>query len=245
MVLNRYKILIIGVVFLSASHGYAAGNTCVTCHESLLPSKQRAHDFTEWRDSIHARRGVTCDQCHGGDATSNDVKQAHLGIVKSTQANSPLYFKRVADACGKCHAPEAAEYKKSFHAKELARTGRGPNCTTCHGSMATRILNPQELEQTCSLCHSLRPVASEALVTLNQAGAALKRWQEMVASLKAQHQVTSDQEAALASAQQTYKDTQRKWHSLDMQAVLDQSHKIITDAKAATQLLRLKMGTPK
>lgn len=244
MVPNRYTILILGLILWTASHGYAAGNSCITCHESLLPSTQRAHDFSEWRDSVHAKRGVTCDQCHGGNAKTTDVKQAHQGVIRSTQPGSPLYFKRIADTCGKCHSPEATEYKKSFHARELERTGGGPNCTTCHGSMATRILNPQELEQTCSLCHSLRPVASEALVTLNQAGAALNRWKDAAAQAKSRGQLTKDQESALTSAQQAYQDVQRKWHSLDMQAVLDQSRKIIADAKQAIQSLKLKAGTP-
>lgn len=241
---KRYSVLILGLVIWSASPGQAAGNACITCHESLLPSTQRAHDFSEWRDSVHARRGVTCEQCHGGVATTTDVKQAHQGIVRSTQPNSPLYYKRIADTCGKCHAPEATEYKKSFHARELDRTGRGPNCTTCHGSMATRILNPQELEQTCALCHSLRPVASEALVTLNQAGAALTRWKDVAAQAKAGGRLTDDQASALASAQQAYQGVQRKWHSLDMQAVLDQSRKIIADAKQAVQSIKLKTGSP-
>lgn len=239
---NLRFILIIGISLAPASIALAAGNACITCHESLLPSTQRAHDFTEWRDSVHARKGVTCDQCHGGNATTTDVKQAHQGVVRSTQPTSPLYFNRIADACGKCHAQEAAEYKKSFHAKELARAGRGPNCTTCHGSMATRILDPQQMEQTCSLCHSLRPVASEALVTLNQAGAALARWRDEAAKAKARGQWTQDHASALASGEKTYQEVQRKWHSLDMQAVLDQSHKIITNAKQATQSLKLKMG---
>lgn len=244
MVRRRYGILILGVFFLNIALGYAAGSACITCHESLLPSTQRAHDFTEWRDSIHARKGVTCEQCHGGNATTSDMKQAHQGVVRSTQPNSPLYYKRIADTCGKCHTPEATEFKKSFHAKELDRTGRGPNCTTCHGSMATRILNPQELEQTCSLCHSLRPVASEALVTLNQAGSALKRWQDLTAQIKAAGKLTPDQEKTLSSAQNAYQSVQRTWHSLDMQAVIDQSRKIISDAKQATQSLRLKTGAP-
>lgn len=244
MRLNRYCVLILGTIFLHVTPTHAASNACSTCHEALLPSTQRAHDFSEWRDSVHAKHGVTCEQCHGGNASTTDVKQAHQGIVRSTQPNSPLYFKRIAETCGKCHTPEATEYKKSFHAKELERTGRGPNCTTCHGSMATRILNPQELEQTCSLCHSLRPVASEALVTLNQAGSALKRWRDAAAQAKTRGQWTKEQESVLASAQQTYQNAQRKWHSLDMQAVIDQSHKIIADAKQAMQSLKFEMGTP-
>lgn len=244
MVLVRYGALVFGLIFLHISPGHAASNSCITCHESLLPSTQRAHDFSEWRDSVHAKRGVTCEQCHGGNAATTDVKQAHQGIVRSTQPNSPLYYKRIADTCGTCHASEATEYKKSFHARELERTGRGPNCTTCHGSMATRILNPQELEQTCALCHSLRPVASEALVTLNQAGTALKRWKETAAQSKAGGHLTVDQASALASAQQAYQEVQRKWHSLDMQAVLDRSRKIIANAKQAIQSIKLKTGSP-
>lgn len=241
--MRPYRFLVLGYLFFFIASGDAAENQCITCHETLLPSTQRAHDFAEWRNSVHARNGVTCEQCHGGNPATSDMKQAHTGVIRSTQPTSPLYFNRIADACGKCHAEETAEYKKSFHAKELGRAGRGPNCTTCHGSMATRILNPQELEQTCSLCHSLRPVASEALVTLNQAGAALAHWKEAAANAKKRGQWTQEQTSTLAAAEQKYQTVQRKWHSLDMQTVITQSRQIITAAKQAVQALKLKTGT--
>lgn len=242
MQIVRCSLLVLGYVFCCATSAVATENRCITCHETLLPSTQRAHDFAEWHNSIHARKEVTCEKCHGGNATTSDMTQAHTGVIRSTLSTSPLYFNRIADTCGKCHPEEAAEYKKSFHAKELSRAGRGPNCTTCHSSMATRILNPQELEQTCSLCHSLRPVASEALVTLNQAGSALARWKEATAKAKAQGQWTSGQTAALSAAEKMYQTAQRKWHSLDMQAVIDQSHQIIAAARQAMQSLKLKTG---
>lgn len=239
---NQFCIVILGCIVMTVTSGYAVSNSCITCHGSLPSSQQRAHDFAEWRDSIHARNGVNCEQCHGGNAATSDKALAHQGVVKSTLPASPLYFKRIADTCGKCHPQEAAEYKKSFHARELGRSGRGPNCTTCHGSMATHVLSPQELEQTCSLCHSLRPVASEALVTLNQAGMALKRWRDMAVQARDQGQWTPDHDAALNKAEQAYHDVQRQWHSLDMQAIITQSRQIISRAKQATQSLKLKMG---
>ncbi|MBI2346893.1 MAG: ammonia-forming cytochrome c nitrite reductase subunit c552 [Deltaproteobacteria bacterium] len=241
MRLITLSIIILGFAWAPSAYAESA-NACVTCHASLAPSARRAHDFSEWQGSIHARAGVMCEKCHGGNPGVSDAAGAHAGVVPATQKGSPLYYMRIQDTCGTCHGAEAAEFKKSFHFSELKRTGRGPTCTTCHGSMATAILTPVQMEQQCSLCHVLRGGASQALVTLNQADAAVKRWAASLAKAAPAGKAGTAEEAILKAQQSALAEAKRKWHSLDMSDVLNRARSIIQAAQAAMQGLQLKSG---
>jgi hypothetical protein len=102
---------------------------------------------------------VGCDGCHGGDPAATDARQAHHGVTPSTDPASPVFFARVPDTCGRCHAAEAGYFRSSIHYARLRTDGRGPNCVTCHGSMATSVLSPERVLGTCSACHSTGGVA--------------------------------------------------------------------------------------
>jgi len=233
--------LLFGMLTLCPLWGWAQNN-CVTCHQGLAPSVNRAHDFDEWRKSTHAQQGVNCEKCHGGNPTETDLKKAHEGIVKSNQSKSPLYFSRIPETCGKCHAAELDEFKKSYHYRELKRSGHGPNCITCHGSMATSIPKAKQLEQNCSLCHAQRQIASEALVTLNLAGSSLEIWEKTLQEAKTVGVASAEQEKGLLAQKKAYAEVQRKWHSFNLTEVVEKSREIVGVAKQGTQDLRLKKG---
>lgn len=232
--------ILIVALFFAGSLEAAGENSCVTCHQSLTPSPQRAHDFDEWRKSPHAEKSVTCDKCHGGNPSATDVKKAHEGIIKSGDSKSPLYFSKIPETCGQCHQAELEAFQKSFHYRELKRTGHGPNCLTCHGSMATKIPEPQQLEQGCSYCHSQRTDAQEALVTLNLAGQTLTVWEKQLRDVEKRGLVTPEQKKAWENQHEAYRDVQGKWHSFDLKEVIRKARDIVSIAKKETQSLRLK-----
>lgn len=196
-------------------------NTCVDCHGSLASGKKTPHSVAEWSQSAHARAGITCDRCHGGDATQPSAAPAHTGVIPSRKPTSPLYFNKIPATCGGCHAPEFAEFKKSYHFAELQRTGRGPNCVTCHGPIGLRVLEPRQMELACSLCHTQPTRADEALVTLNQAGALLKAWEAH----------PQKETSLLADTQRRYVQIQRKWHAFKMEDVLKEAKAIVQTAR--------------
>ncbi len=233
----------IGLLFFVAPLLFSAGsgaqeNACVTCHQKLSPSTGRAHNFSDWEKSIHAQKGVTCNDCHGGDPKEQDPLKVHQGILKPHQPKSPLYYTQIPETCGKCHAAELEEFRKSAHYQELKKSERGPNCVTCHGSMAIGIPQPSQLEQTCSLCHRERNMAREALVTLNLAGSALKKWQQTFAELKKRGGTTPAQEASLKEQEKAMAEVQKKWHAFAMQWVLEEAQKISAAAKDGIQVLQ-------
>lgn len=138
-----------------------AANECVACHSGLPVTSQAGHGFVAWRRSGHAAAGVSCAACHGGDPTAADQRAAHQGVAPSSDSTSLTYFTRVPDTCGHCHASEAGYFRSSVHYVRLRSDGRGPNCVTCHGAMATSVLSPNDMLGTCSACHGggVAPVA--------------------------------------------------------------------------------------
>lgn len=228
------------VVLISAlaSAEVRADNACIACHQRLAPSPGRSHDFREWEKSVHAKKGVACENCHGGDPTEEDTVKAHQKILRPYQAKSPTSYAQIPETCGKCHAPELEEFKKSAHYKELKQGGIAPNCVTCHGSMAIGILEPRQLEQTCSLCHRERSFAKEALVTMNLAGAAVRTWGEKLEEAKKRGQANPAQVAAFEEQKKALSDVRRKWHTFSMNAVFEEAKKVATAARDGRQALQ-------
>ena len=148
----------------------ADDNTCVRCHAEL-PEPLNAPVVAMQRD-IHAQKGLTCADCHGGDATvmdmaSMDPEKGFRGRPKP--AEIPAF-------CGRCHADGAymrrfnprlptdqlQQYWTSVHGQRLQiGDEKVATCISCHG--AHGVLAPDQAESrvfpanvpaTCGGCHS-------------------------------------------------------------------------------------------
>jgi len=144
----------------ASAQNRAAGGQCVACHSRVPEATGVGHGFTAWRGSRHGAAGVGCESCHGGNAAAVDQAAAHRGVVRSSDTASAVYFRRIPDTCGRCHASEAGYFRSSVHFARLRSDGHGPNCVTCHGAMATSVLTPERVLGTCSACHSTAGVAA-------------------------------------------------------------------------------------
>lgn len=229
-------------VMLNASTIRAADQvpSCVSCHGAAEGVPYMEHNFTEWANSIHGKAGVSCDQCHGGNPRRTDKAGAHAGMLSSKDSGSPVYFTRVPATCGACHKPEFSAFKRSVHYQELQRSGRGPNCVTCHGSMATNVLSPRDIEMGCTLCHRKPTNAYVTLIALGNASTALKQlvealhrgdeWKLDVAAQRKEYQAA----AAL------HRRALESWHTFDMPKVLEIAQEVTRRAKAALNEIHLK-----
>jgi len=98
---------------------------CISCHEKARPLLVQA-----WRESAHARKGVGCKECHGGD---------HSRIFAARGAVS-------AGTCAACHTEEARTFAASAHAR-------------AHDDMVAspRFLDepPALRAATCNGCHDI------------------------------------------------------------------------------------------
>ena len=148
-----------------------AADSCVECHQAFerspsSPTQAMAHD-------VHAQRGLSCADCHGGDPTANDQQVAmdpRRGFVgRPSRQETPRF-------CARCHADPAymrrynpnlptdqyAKYLTSQHGKRHAQGDPDVAvCTSCHEAHGIRSkqdpLSPvfaTNIPGTCAACHT-------------------------------------------------------------------------------------------
>jgi hypothetical protein len=137
----------------------SAEEKCGVCH----PENRVA-----FATSIHAREGVGCASCHGGNPASVNVEAAHRGGFRSLTGRA-----EVPGLCAECHSDleqmrpynlpvdQHAVYQTSPHGKAVAKGDvRAAVCSDCHGdheilSVADprSTVHPRNLPATCGRCH--------------------------------------------------------------------------------------------
>jgi len=159
--------LIVAALILTSPCATAA-DACLACHRNLgdRPSALWSHD-------VHARHGVTCAGCHGGNPAAEDMG-------KAMSRDAGFTGKPAGDAisllCARCHADSArmasfgarmrtdqfALLQQSVHGR-LALDGKARivQCTTCHGAHGilpaadpASPVSPLHVVATCASCHS-------------------------------------------------------------------------------------------
>ena len=146
-------------------------SSCIECHIKLEgelgdPARSISTD-------IHLSRGLSCNDCHGGDPTKDDKDAA------KDRSKGYLGRPRTVDIpafCGKCHndasfmkkfnpalrVDQEKEYATSVHG-QLLKTGntKVATCISCHGVHGIRAVTdalssvyPSNVAETCSKCHS-------------------------------------------------------------------------------------------
>ncbi len=219
-------IIVCGAHFFSAPAYAAKGekteNSCVSCHSRLPGSSFVGARSHSWTGSIHEKHGVTCDKCHGGNPRATDEKEAHAGVLGSSDPKSTVYYKNIPSTCGKCHGAEFFKFSQSLHYKMLESKGKGPECVTCHGSMVTSILTPDTIAAVCEQCHNERmgifpyvPQKAKAVLLLLRESKALldadeKLYHPVEGTAKARHM--RDARSSLHSAE-------LEWHKFDLDAI--------------------------
>ncbi|HSO30069.1 MAG TPA: cytochrome c3 family protein [Candidatus Sulfomarinibacteraceae bacterium] len=153
-----------------AHPGDANSTGCVDCHAQV--DKRQEAIAEDWRASVHAKEGVGCADCHGGDPTSDEItvgmaeRNGYLGV--------PGRDETVA-LCGGCHAnaermrpyqiatDQYSKYFSSVHGQRLlvAKDTRVAICIDCHGSHAikpasdpTADVYPLNVPKLCASCHA-------------------------------------------------------------------------------------------
>lgn len=141
--------------------------SCLICHRQL--ERETSQPVRLWAKSVHARSNVGCVDCHGGDPTTTDRKEAHgkgfLGVP------SP---KQIPHFCGSCHSNASRMrqynlrtdqlnlYLISEHGQRLkAGDKKVATCVSCHGSHEVYNVNDpvshvykSNVPATCGHCHS-------------------------------------------------------------------------------------------
>jgi hypothetical protein len=159
-------------------------NTCIACH-SALPEPLNV-PVERLKNDIHAQKGLSCVDCHGGDATAMD--ETSMSPEKGFRGKPKAAD--VPEFCGRCHSDGAymrrfnprlatdqlQQYWTSVHGQRL-RGGdqKVATCVSCHG--AHGILPPEHAQSsvfaanvpdTCGHCHSNAEYMAEYKIPVDQ-----------------------------------------------------------------------------
>jgi hypothetical protein len=221
-----FALVLCGMLVFVTSLSYAAGtgspNSCVQCHSGLSGVSIVGVKSHSWSGSIHQQHGVTCEKCHGGDPSAEGMKEAHVGVLSSSNPKSPVYFKNIPTTCGKYHGAEFYKFTQSLHYKMLESTGEGPDCVTCHGSMVTRVLAPGSLVSVCDRCHNENMGISPGVPQKARAVLLLLRESKSLldAKEKLHHPAEgTTEDRALRDAKEALHSANLEWHKFDLDAI--------------------------
>jgi hypothetical protein len=238
------RALAIACLLAAPSSAAWEENQCVQCHESERLPISLGHSFEEWQASSHARAGVGCEKCHGGDASLADASQAHRNVKPASDPASLIHASRLVATCGACHAKQHQAYEQTVHARQAAQHSAGANCSTCHGSMATSLPSPADLRTRCAVCHDKPVHAQEALSVLAAAKIQLYRTRRAIESVQAEDaQWYAGALERFHEMEKAYGDVSLRWHTFATKSVLRSSRDLLKLAKllAEEATLRKKM----
>ena len=238
-------VLIIG--FLAAGGTVAWGaNSCVECHQqaetvNALPAWYQ-DQFIHWYGSVHGRKGVTCEKCHGGEPTQSNKKLAHRGVKSPRDPKSPIYYKNLPETCGSCHKGVYQQFIQSRHYENLKADRLAPSCTTCHGfQMDIRGVAPLQLAGRCTICHNpqkgVKPEVAEltrqTFEGITQTEQAIQRAQVAIELVREQGQEAKGAQELLLTARDRLRKTGELWHRFDLGAFKHELMEIQTVAAEA------------
>lgn len=148
---------------------------CLSCHISQDRLRQTVTDVAElerlWIDpadifSTHGRLG--CMTCHGGTGDTQDVAQAHQGLIPN-----PADYREAAKVCLQCHSNVRTDIPEKHIHTPHERILRGMRegwevcaCSNCHGPVAhgeKPIASHEGLAAYCIDCHQAKNVPPERL----------------------------------------------------------------------------------
>jgi len=162
-----------GLLVLAVPRGTTAApqaDSCTSCHQNL--DGRLSRPVAGMRDDVHAKRGLSCASCHGGDParTGMDAMDRRAGFVGTPS------LQQIPQFCARCHSrpdvirrynprlptDQLARYQTSEHGRKLrAGDTQVATCTSCHGVHPVRAVADAaspvfatNVPGTCARCHA-------------------------------------------------------------------------------------------
>jgi len=223
----------------------AEGNQCVACHEAEVLPISLGHSFDDWRSSAHARGGVGCEKCHGGDPEAVEMEAAHRGVLAAAESGSLVNPVRLPATCGACHAEQFAAFDATLHGRQLKNDGRGATCSTCHGAMATSLPSPGELSLRCAVCHKKPVQAQAALAVFASTKVRLRRAHRTIGAMKTTHpKWTQEAMERFHDLERRYHQIEIEWHTLETRKVVEHSEDVLHLTQNLEEEAKIRSKTP-
>ena len=169
--LHALLLLTLGAALPAPQTAAPPADSCRTCHAVL--DGRLGEPARQFQEDVHAGRGLSCADCHGGDPQQEDSdkamdrKRGYRGVPKRAE---------IPQLCARCHSDGAvmraynpslrtdqlAQYLTSIHGKRLrAGDTRVAVCIDCHGvhnirpaSSPLSKVHPLQIPETCGRCHA-------------------------------------------------------------------------------------------
>lgn len=228
-------------------------NQCVVCHSKLMSPYRVTSRYAEWHISLHKEKAIGCEKCHGGDATSKEAKQAHVGVQLANDAQSKLHPKNLAQTCNSCHREITNSYVGSKHSQNLQAAGLGPSCNTCHAHMASEVIyTPEQTAKLCASCHdssnALMPKrpeipgqAEEAMQAIGRANMVTLWAERLVDEARNRKLEMTDYEREMKVTKGMLAEAKIAWHTFNLEIVRKKADAAFENGTKLKDALRAKL----
>lgn len=164
----------------------------------------------QWKGSVHARNGISCVACHGGDPSlaGMEAMSPEKGFLGAPGDE------KVPGFCGRCHPGVEEDYRDSAHGEALG--SGGPQCVTCHDAHAVEEATPELISrENCTACHDYGR-AGEIKEALARTDALISR---IDGRIRGYHRIGYDTDDLRNSLFQVRNDFHRLFHSVDVERI--------------------------
>ncbi|MCX9082181.1 MAG: PGF-CTERM sorting domain-containing protein [Candidatus Methanoperedens sp.] len=195
----------------------------IDCHATTIDEIAKSN-YEQWTHSKHALFTITCDNCHSGNSSSDVKEIAHIGVSRSSETNSTVFYRNVPETCSKCHLNEFNQFKNSLHYQRLKALKQAPTCDTCHEPHEFKVLNKTQFQDLCSSCHNtdmkiapdIPEKAVNALENAEELKNEIKKAQDAIKQAKQKGKDVSVAQKELDSAIAIRDNLPILWHSFNL-----------------------------
>lgn len=182
MVLLTHTTAMVPAVFEAVAQGT---DQCVACHLEL--DGELAKPAVLFVNDVHAKAGLGCANCHGGDPTAEDPEMGMSASKGFIGRPSPM---DIPGFCDRCHGnatymkqynpglpvDQLTKYRSSVHGeKNKQGDTKVAHCASCHSphemkpsNDPTSSIYPTNLPYTCGRCHADREYMARYGIPTNQ-----------------------------------------------------------------------------
>ncbi|MFQ5628717.1 MAG: cytochrome c3 family protein [bacterium] len=175
-----FTVILFLMIAMNIDRGFAQEeqpeqrNSCIWCHNEI--GDELAEPIEGMKHDIHADQGLSCVDCHGGDAYAGFDEDESAAMDPAKDYIGVPDKQDIPQFCARCHSdpnymrqynPRVStdqfdRYKTSVHGQMLAKGDQKvATCVDCHGVHGILAVSdprakvyPLNIPATCSNCHA-------------------------------------------------------------------------------------------